>query len=208
MILRIYATPGLIERLRDETKALFVQASGSNETSSDDADLSVDNIGRLCPTLKACYFETLRLDSEIRSIRKVKKETFIPVGESRAMHKLNSGDYIHALHHLHHTDPRFFPDPQAFRPERFLIRDECGLKASQGTLRPYGAGFSMCKGRVIAERTILFTVAAILQGWDIEPTDVATGWKIPDHIGTAGVSKPKEDIRVVLKRRSSYCGRP
>ena len=200
--MRICATPGLVERIRDETKALFQKISDEDESPYLDSEVA--SIGHSCPMLKACYLETLRLDGEIRSIRKVKKEACIPADEEAAssiMHKLSPGDYVHTFHHLHHRDPKFFPDPQAFKPERFLIRVENGFKIDQGTLRPYGAGFSMCKGKVIAERVILYTVAAILQDWEMEPANAAIGWKIPSHISTAGVCKPKEDVRVILRRR-------
>ena len=145
------------------------------------------------------------MNSEVRSIRKVKKETFVPASEDVASdiaHQLHPGDYIHTLHYLHHQDPKFFPDPQAFKPERFLIREGNDTKVNQGTLRPYGAGISLCKGRIIAERVILYTVAAILHCWDIEPADSAVGWKIPHQVSAAGVCKPKEDVRVVIRRRS------
>ncbi len=158
-------------------------------------------MGRCCPLLKACYFETLRLDSEIKSVRKVKKDNFFLENEtaSTSGFKLKAGDYIHAFHYLHHPDPNYFEEPDVFKPERFLVRDGGHVAVDQRTLRPYGAGFSMCKGRIIAERICLHLVAGILHVWDIDPAGL--GWKVPGHVSAAGVCKPNKDVRVKMFRR-------
>lgn len=108
-------------------------------------------MARLRPLLKACYFETLRLDVEIRSARKMRRDNLVPENEtaSTSAFKLKSGDY------LHHSDPCYFEEPEVFKPEISLVRESGSVEVGQGNLRPNGAGFSMCKGRVIAERTYL-----------------------------------------------------
>ena len=158
-------------------------------------------MGRWCPLLKACYFETLRLDGEIRSARKIRRDNLVPGHEtaSTSAFKLKSGDYLHAFHYLHHSDPIYFEEPETFKPERFLVREGGSVEISQGTLRPYGAGFSMCKGRVIAERICLHLVAGILHNWEIEPTSAS--WEVPGHVSAAGVCKPNKDVRVKMLRR-------
>ncbi len=158
-------------------------------------------MGRWCPLLKACYFETLRLDGEIRSARKIRRDNLVPENEtaSTSAFKLKSGDYLHAFHYLHHSDPDYFEEPERFKPERFLVREGGSVEVGQGTLRPYGAGFSMCKGRVIAERMCLHLVAGILHHWEMEPT--GAGWTVPGHVSAAGVCKPNKDVRVNVFRR-------
>lgn len=203
LVLRIHATPGLADRLREETKSFFAPTSDAEEALQHESISGADDMGRRCPLLKACYLETMRLDSEIRSIRKVRGDQLIPAtddSDAAVSHQLCSGDYIHALHYLHHGDPKYFPDPQTFKPERFLIPGD-EMQVDQAALRPYGAGISMCKGRVIAERVILYTVAAFLQTWSMEPANGATEWKIPDHVSAAGVCKPRQDLRVLFSRR-------
>lgn len=208
LVLRIYATPGLADEIRGQTKAFFPQTSHAKDALQPEDIPSAGDIGRWCPLLKACYLETLRLDSEIRSIRKVKGDERIPASDdgdaaASSTHKLHPGDYIHALHYLHHGDPKYFPDPQVFRPERFLIPGD-ETKVDQRTIRPYGAGFSMCKGRVIAERVVLYTVGAILHTWNMEPGNAVKEWKMPDHVSAAGVCKPRQNVRVLMSRRSGH----
>ena len=158
-------------------------------------------MGRSCPLLRACYFETLRLDGEIRSIRKVRRDNLVPGYETapNSAFKLKSGDYLHAFHYLHHSDPKYFEEPETFKPERFLVRNSGSPEVNQGTLRPYGAGFSMCKGRIIAERICLYVVAGVLYNWEIKAVDAH--WNVPGHISAAGVCKPNRDVRVKIFRR-------
>ena len=203
LLLRILATPGLAEEIRDETKRFFQVDRNRDATAQAYLEPSGnEDLGRWCPLLKACYFETLRLDGQIRSVRKMKKDHLIPENETATISafKLKSGDYIHAFHYLHHTDPNHFEEPEIFKPERFLFRKGGSVEVIQGTLRPYGAGFSMCKGRVIAERICLHLVAGILHNWEIEP--IGAGWVVPGHVSAAGVCKPNKDVRVNLFRKN------
>lgn len=59
--------------------------------------------------------------------------------------------------------------------------------------------FSMCKGRVIAERICLHLVAGILHNWEIERTSASS--EVPGHVRAAGVCKPNKDARVKMLRR-------
>lgn len=210
-MLRVHATPGLADKLREETQAFFAPPTDAKAAPRPEDIPGADDLGCRCPLLKACYLETIRLDGEIRSIRKVQREHLIATsddGGAEPSHRLRSGDYLHALHYIHHSDPKYFPNPSAFRPERFLTvvsRDGDGndeTRVDQRTLRPYGAGVSMCKGRFVAERTVLYAAAAFLHAWDMRPPS-GQGWTIPGHVSAAGVCKPQRDVRVLLSKRSN-----
>ncbi len=99
-------------------------------------------------------------------------------------------------------DPKYFKHPTQFDPERFLVRNEDGsLSTDQRTIRPYGGGPSMCKGRIFAERECLALVAGVLMFWDIEPAGQKAEWVIPKQKKTTAVSLPVKDVRVRIKRR-------
>jgi len=115
---------------------------------------------------------------------------------------LKSGDYVTVPHDLHMRDPKYFRDPKMFDLSRFLVQDDDGsLSTDIGTIRPYGGGPSMCKGRIFAERECLSLVAGVLVFWDIEPADKTVGWKIPEQKKTTAVSLPVHETRVRVKQR-------
>lgn len=82
---------------------------------------------------------------------------------------------------LHHTDPRYWSDPEKFIPERFVVHKVGGPDVSEiKTFRPYGGGSTMCKGRILAEKEVLSFVAVMLICWDIEPVS-AEGWTFKER---------------------------
>jgi cytochrome P450 len=63
-----------------------------------------------------------------------------------------------------HHDPATYPDPDSFRPERFLERT-----FSKTEFMPFGGGHRRCLGAGLAEYTLRIGVAEAVQ-WEFEPT--------------------------------------
>ncbi|MBL8740564.1 MAG: cytochrome P450, partial [Myxococcales bacterium] len=59
-----------------------------------------------------------------------------------------------------HRDPRFYPDPTAFKPERFAPEEEA--KLPKQAYLPFGAGPRACIGKMFAqvEATVVLAVLA------------------------------------------------
>lgn len=197
-----------MERLRAEV-APYAQvskpASIGNFSEAPKLTISHEGLSTKCPLLKATYFEAMRLSSQPWSIRQIARDVVIS-GDKRATDSasfaLHKGEYITVPHDLHMKDPKYFKDPEKFIPERFLVEKEDGtVSAEIGTVRPYGGGPSMCKGRIFAERECLSLVAGILVFWDIEPANKKAGWVIPKQKKTSAVSLPVHETRVRIKRR-------
>lgn len=83
---------------------------------------------------------------------------------------------------LHHNE-KIFPDPYAFKPQRFL--DESGQLLPPGHLHrkavlPFGAGRRVCLGETMARNRLFLAIAALVQrykflpenGKDNKPIDV------------------------------------
>ncbi|KAG9247871.1 cytochrome P450 [Calycina marina] len=206
-LLHILATPGLVDRLRTEI-APFTQVAKpfSIGSFSEAPKLNLDHEGlaKKCPLFKSTYLEALRMCDQPWSIRTVASDLVLSTSntsDTASSFKIHKGDFIKIPHELHMHNPVYFPDPSSFNPERFLVRaDDGSLTTDMGTIRPYGGGASMCKGRIFAESECLALVAGVLMMWEFEPAGT-TGWMIPKLKKASAVSLPEVDTRVRIRRR-------
>lgn len=198
LILHIYSTPGLAERLRKEV-APFVTLSDS-VTKKDVTAIDTLGLLRECQLLKSVILENLRLAFGAVSTRFVKRPITVKDGEHT--HQLHPGTFLTVPHSFSQRDPALYPDPDKFVPERFLETDPSSGKrvAKYGKLRPWGAGASMCRGRLFAEKELVGIAAGLLMLWDISPAGGGE-WKLPEMVGGPGPVRPKEEVRVVVRRR-------
>jgi cytochrome P450 len=77
---------------------------------------------------------------------------------------------------LVHRDGRAFPDPDAFRPERFLSAD-----AADTPYLPFGGGARRCLGQPLAETEIRSVLPAILRRIRLRPI-----WPQPERMVVRG----------------------
>ncbi|QIW99012.1 hypothetical protein AMS68_004530 [Peltaster fructicola] len=206
MLNRAYADTELAGRLREEI-APYVQAVQPKQTLAVAEaprlqKFDVDGICSQCPLLKSCYVECLRVDAATWSFKQVKEDFELnPREKAGTTYMLRKGEYIHAAHDLHNTNPAYFPQPEAFQADRHVKIDENGRRtADLGTIRPYGGGSSMCKGRFFAYKECMVFAAAILAMWDIEPVG-GGAWKMPKPRKSTGVYGTEDPTRVWLRRR-------
>jgi cytochrome P450 family 135 len=65
-----------------------------------------------------------------------------------------------------HHDPALYPEPEALRPERFL-----NGTPEPYTWLPFGGGAHRCIGAALAELEIRLALAAMLERFDLEPSE-------------------------------------
>ena len=65
-----------------------------------------------------------------------------------------------------HRDPRFFPEPDAFRPERWL--DGLEKRLPRGAFIPFGMGSRKCVGASFAMMEATLLLATIARRWRFE----------------------------------------
>ena len=93
----------------------------------------------------------------------------------RALRDVRIGDYevprrtiVLASQYLIHRDPRFWPEAETFRPERWL--DEAAREARpKFAYFPFGGGPRICVGESFAWAEGVLMLAVMAQRWKLEP---------------------------------------
>lgn len=140
--------PAELARLRAEIDA----AVGGRPIGSDDLD-------RL-PHLRDVVRETLRLYSPVASISRRPLRP-LELGGFR----VGPGDSIGISPRVLQRDPRHFPEPDRFRPERW--REEAGA-ADERALLAFGLGRRRCIGERLALDEMALLVARAVREWTVE----------------------------------------
>ncbi|WP_159997443.1 cytochrome P450 [Roseomonas sp. 18066] len=134
-LLHCWATPGVLPRLRAEL---------------DGCDGAAASLLRL-PFLEACAREALRIAPVApMMVRQLARPMTL------AGHDLPAGMLVGASAELAHADPAVFPEPEKFRPERFL---DARFRAHE--FFPFGGGRRLCPGARLALEEIRLVLAVL-----------------------------------------------
>jgi cytochrome P450 len=168
--------PEALARLHQELNTVL---AGRHPTLSDVANL---------PYTHAVIWETLRLYPPVWMLgRFVREDDTLPSGI-----RLNKGTQVLMVPWATHRNPHHFPDPEAFKPERFF--DNVGL--AQGYF-PFSTGIRACAGEAFAKIELVLVLATLCQRFtfSLEPgQDIRPGLLL--------VSRPRDGIRMRATRRA------
>jgi cytochrome P450 len=137
---RLLATPQVLARLLDEVRSVTKHDVPSPE-----------DIAKL-PYLDATVKEVLRLRPVVPIVGRVLKRR-----ETIGGFDFEEGAYVGACIYLAHRNPATYPDPDAFRPERFL-----DAQPDPATWLPFGGGNRRCLGAAFAMYEMKVSLATIL----------------------------------------------
>ncbi|PYH94733.1 cytochrome P450 [Aspergillus ellipticus CBS 707.79] len=176
-ILHIYESPTLLASIRAETSP-YITLHPSGDYTIDHTSLA-----RKCPLLKSTWYETMRWDlfgAEQKYILEDFSVTESPEdanmlrgpGSAPRSYTLKAGNVVSIHNGATQKDPRLWDNPEGFNPRRFIVpdpRDRTRERAEMfRQLYSFGGGYSMCKGRLFAEREVLTFVAAVVGLWDMQ----------------------------------------
>ncbi|HKV12643.1 MAG TPA: cytochrome P450, partial [Thermoanaerobaculia bacterium] len=107
---------------------------------------------------------------------------------------LPEGTGVLASQWVLHRDPRFFPDPSAFRPERWTEDFEAALPKL--AYFPFGGGPRICIGMGFAWMEGILLLATLGRRWKMR---LVPGQRVEPHPRIT--LRPKNGVRVTLERR-------
>lgn len=98
-------------------------------------------------------------------------------------------------------DPKYWPKPLEFKPERFIENPEIDMKGNHFQFIPFGAGRRQCPGMSLGLLIVQIGVARLVQGFNF----VLPGNQNPrdlDMTETLGVSMPRANpLSVIVTSR-------
>lgn len=219
VVFYVFSDPVLLRQLREEI-APFVKrrrpTSGAQDHNGT-LKMDVEGLWRHCPLLKGAVFETLRLEVGATSVKYVEEDFVLHESEEDAKFLgkdrpesflIKKGEMIWVPHALHQLDEKYWPDPERFDARRFweeqsTHNDEKSsseeVKVGYKTMKVWGGGEKMCKGKTFAEREICLVASAIITCWEIEAVDGV--WRHPGRTPGSSSSKPIRDFRVRIWKR-------
>jgi cytochrome P450 len=109
--------------------------------------------------------------------------------------RLRKGDLAGAYSWVVHRDPRWFPEPERFDPDRFL--PERSQQLPQGAYFPFGAGPRMCIGMGMATLETLVVTATLLRRFEF---DVPAGATPPRPLGQLSL-RPEAGMPLCVRPR-------
>ncbi|MEO6018975.1 MAG: cytochrome P450 [Knoellia sp.] len=156
------------------------QARVREELGSLDGELPLVGAGKVAPWTRAVVDESLRLYPPAWALSRRSTATDVLGG-----HEVPVGTLVIMSPWLVHRHPARWPDPEAFRPDRFL--DGAGAAGVDRGYLPFGAGPRLCIGREFALGEMVIVLSRLLRRYRLS---VPQGW-----------ARPQVEARVALHPR-------
>jgi cytochrome P450 len=150
---------------------------------------SYDDLARL-PYTGQVIDEAMRLYPPVYSLaRRASEDTEI------GGYPVKAGSEVMLWIYMTHRDPRFYPEPEAFRPERFTPDEEA--KRPKLAHLPFGAGPRACIGKVFAMLEARLVLASIASRFRLE---LVSGHRVRAHPQITLVPKYGMKMGLVSRR--------
>lgn len=188
--------------LRDEMMTIFLAGTEttasalaytfaflSRETAARERLVAEIDAGESEEYLTAVVQEVLRLRPSIPQI--ILREVMKPIEIGGVRYE--PGDIIWPSAHLLHHDPKLYPEPHSFKPERWL-----GTKPTMYTWIPFGGGRIRCLGADIATTEMKAVIREVLTRYELH----RDGDVMEPIRSRIVITVPARGGRVELRRRT------
>ncbi|EGI58147.1 Cytochrome P450 4C1 [Acromyrmex echinatior] len=172
------------KRARNEISAIM-EANGGKLTMS-----ALNNM----PYLERCLKESLRLYPSVPFISRVLSKDL-----QTQTYLVPSGTIVHLNIYDIHRDPNFWPNPDVFDPDRFLL--EKIQKRHPYSYLPFSAGPRNCIGQRFAMMELKAIIATLIYNFYLEPIDYLKDLQFKTDL-TSRVTQPIRTRFVPINRTS------
>ncbi|XP_077345058.1 24-hydroxycholesterol 7-alpha-hydroxylase-like [Lithobates pipiens] len=180
----IISEPEVYKKVKNEITSVFGKG-GQHHLSITAADL------KKVPFMKSCVLEALRLRSPGAVIRKVVKPLKV------YNYEIPPGDLLFMCPYWVHRDPKYFVDPEKYKPERWTEEMVDNNVFPAGFIG-FGGGKYPCPGRWLALMEIHMLVVLLLYKYELELLDPLPKMHTMHFVG---VQRPDGPCRVKYKLR-------
>jgi cytochrome P450 len=163
-----------------------------DDVLAEDRPATADDMGRLKYT-RAVVAESMRLRPPAWIVARRCAESY-EVGPYR----VPAGTTLLMSQYLVHRDPRWWPDAEVFRPERWLEgAAEEAEKRPKFAYFPFGGGPRSCVGEPFAWLEAMLLLATLARRWRLSRTDDA-----PVRLFPTITLRPRQAVQMRLHRRA------
>ncbi|XP_045657684.1 24-hydroxycholesterol 7-alpha-hydroxylase isoform X1 [Ursus americanus] len=180
----VFSHPTVHETIMEGIASVFGTAG------KDKMKVSEDDLKKL-PLIKWCILEAIRLRAPGVITRKVLKPVKI------LNYTVPSGDLLMLSPFWLHRNPKYFPEPELFKPERWK-KANLEKHAFLDWFVAFGSGKYQCPGRWFALLQIQICIILILYKYDCSLLDPLPK-QSPLHL--VGVQQPEGQCRIEFKQR-------
>ncbi|KAG2417910.1 hypothetical protein HFD88_001009 [Aspergillus terreus] len=140
-----------------------------------------------CSYMRACVEEALRMSPGVPGF--LTREA--PSGASIDGYYFAPNVQVAIPTWTMHRTPEVYPDPQVFKPERWMVESEAELQRLRSSYYPFSMGTRGCIGKNMAYHTIYLTVARLVFLFEIESRDeLPLEFHVKDHFAAGSKDGP------------------
>lgn len=159
--------------------------------------------------VEACSHETMRLKpvAPINTTQAVRDTVVDGIA-------VPAGTLVMCLMRPAAVDQDRFPDPHAFRPERWLVGEGVAQSAfaPKRVAMPFGAGPRICPGRYLALAEMKMVIAMLFGNFDIDSVSTPDGTEPRERLALTmspvGLKMRLRDRNAAAREHSAMCDRP